>query len=929
MFDGWTRWKDGKQGVNALAAVTRVRCWPGVLVLAVAWCVFHDALHADAVFAYRDALHFYPPIDAFVRDEWQAGRVPLWNPYLNGGQPLAGVGTSGAFYPPNMLAIMCLPAGLSDTVLPVLHIVWAAAGVWRLARVLGCPSVASCSAGLAYAFGGCVLLQIYNPIYAVGAAWLGWACVGGWRLLEAPTPGNVLLLAVSLAMCVLGGDPQTAYHAGLVLGMRWLSVRPLRWRELMLLAAAGVAGGLLSFVQVALTAEFTAESSRAMDVAPHSLWDLPRYVALPAETRGLGRWYDVILGAAPGASRHYADTYAFSLTPLRLLECVWPDAGGMPYARWATLIGLDSRDAWVNSLYAGVVPAAAVIVAVGRRRAGSAALRFWLVILGLALAASLGGTGLIGIVRNAVALAGGRWADIGYRPGDEVGGLYWLLSVAAPGYAAFRYPAKWLTVFALAAACVTGLVVARLDRPAWRRRLARVLVGIGGTTGAGVLILLIAAAAVGSAAVLPAGRQPERSAAVFGAVLGGGIHACLASLVAAWCLTTGQAAGNTPRAGRAVLLCLLSACDLATAGRREVLVGSFADLVASSGYLETLKASRMPELAAASPRMRVVVIEGRLRRADTRDVPRFVRFNAATLRANVPLLHGVEKFAEVGTAMDDDVEAITTARWIDGGFVLPRRVFDLAAIDYFLVPADDAASPAAERFLKGWSAGQLAGRDEGPEPVGPPLPTSAPPISGLSEERPVMIVVRNESSLPRVRIVHDAIHEPPVTKRDWSRWEARLRGIAFPNPTWPDLRRRVVVEDTPAAAGAAAAEPAAAAAPAAVEGTRIVVDEPQRTIVEASLAQPGYLVLADTFHRDWHLVVRSDGGQPRPEPILRANGIHRACRLPAGSHVLEFSYRSATFSRGVWITLIAWAIAVLMVVGAPAVRGLITRRRRP
>ena len=192
-----------------------------------------------------------------------------------------------------------------------------------------------------------------------------------------------------------------------------------------------------------------------------------------------------------------------------------------------------------------------------------------------------------------------------------------------------------------------------------------------------------------------------------------------------------------------------------------------------------------------------------------------------------------------------------------------------------------------------------------------------------------MIVVRNESSLPRVRIVHDAIHEPPVTKRDWSRWEARLRGIAFPNPTWPDLRRRVVVEDTPAAAGAAAAEPAAAAAPAAVEGTRIVVDEPQRTIVEASLAQPGYLVLADTFHRDWHLVVRSDGGPPRPEPILRANGIHRACRLPAGSHVLEFSYRSATFSRGVWITLIAWAIAVLMVVGAPAVRGLITRRRRP
>ena len=68
------------------------RLFPAALV-AVAAVLFFDALRPDAVFAYRDSLHFYPPLYTLVRDEWLAGRVPLWNPLLNGGQPLAGMGT--------------------------------------------------------------------------------------------------------------------------------------------------------------------------------------------------------------------------------------------------------------------------------------------------------------------------------------------------------------------------------------------------------------------------------------------------------------------------------------------------------------------------------------------------------------------------------------------------------------------------------------------------------------------------------------------------------------------------------------------------------------------------------------------------------------------------------------------------------------------
>jgi hypothetical protein len=86
-------------------------------------------------------------------------------------------------------------------------------------------------------------------------------------------------------------------------------------------------------------------------------------------------------------------------------------------------------------------------------------------------------------------------------------------------------------------------------------------------------------------------------------------------------------------------------------------------------------------------------------------------------------------------------------------------------------------------------------------------------------------------------------------------------------------------------------------------------------VIECTLADPGVVVLADTFDPDWRLFVTTAGGPRQEQPILRANQIQRACRLPAGRHVIEYEYRSRTFDRTVWITLGAW-IAVTAVVMA-------------
>ena len=892
-------------------------CFPICLAVVLA-VLFFDALRTDAVFAYRDSLHFYPPLYKLVRDEWLAGRVPLWNPLLNGGQPLAGMGTSGAFYPPQVILSILLPDGLSLTVLAIFHLALAAAGGYLLARCQGCARPAATVAGLAYAFSGSVLFQIYNPIYVAGAAWLAWGVYAGWRLLHGAGIEQFLLLAVALAMAVLSGDPQSAYHTGLVLGLIWLMSPARSITGLAKLGAAAVIAGGLSFVQIALAAEFTADSSRALAVVPQSLWEVPRWV-MRGDSGEHWRWYDQLIGRPPPHSWHYESMYAFSLHLWRIAELFWPQASGPVYYRWPVTLGIDSPGSWMNSLYAGIVPCAAMIVALISPRSRLPTRLPWAVVLGFAFAASLGGLGLVGFGRGAVALASGDTPALGYRSGDEVGGLYWLLTAIAPGYAGFRYPSKWLTVFALASAQLAALVLARLDEPGVRRWLATTCLGLAATMVLVTALLAARAAIVGSADVLPGPPGDPRRAAAFWVVIGGAVQAASVALAAAWLLRGLSAAvtlGASLRLPVTVGLVLLTAADLAIAGRGQVFLEPFGDLVRAGEYLDGLRDERRADLAAVSAAPRMVVWGAPPKFVDHRDPNRFTRWTGVAMRGHVPWLHGWGVFGEPSTALPATLKMLIEPIDVDGRMCVPRRVFDQAAVEYFIVPLDGLTKADLQAQFADWSAGQRQGDYEGAAPVGPPLPRMPLFLPGEEDDAPVALVIRNESALPRVRIVRDVLELEPVTRRTWQPWLDRLRLIAFPSPELPGLAVPVVVER--AGEGMVGREPGATSdegptGPA--DECRIVSDESQRVVIECTLSEPGVIVLADTFDPDWRLFVTTAGGLRQEQPILRANQIQRACRLPAGRHLLEYEYRSQTFDRTVWITLAAWAAgaAVVMV----------------
>jgi hypothetical protein len=146
----------------------------------------------------------------------------------------------------------------------------------------------------------------------------------------------------------------------------------------------------------------------------------------------------------------------------------------------------------------------------------------------------------------------------------------------------------------------------------------------------------------------------------------------------------------------------------------------------------------------------------------------------------------------------------------------------------------------------------------------------------------------------------------------------------FPDPlpgVW--LPRRIVsVASRDAAISALVAHPESAsttayvehAAPEPAAGTvRVVVDRPEDVRVDARLARGGLVVLDDIADPGWSATV--DG---HPAKGVRADGLLRGVTVPAGRHLLRWTYTPAGLHAG----------AALSAFGMLAVLGLVLRPKR-
>jgi hypothetical protein len=156
-----------------------------------------------------------------------------------------------------------------------------------------------------------------------------------------------------------------------------------------------------------------------------------------------------------------------------------------------------------------------------------------------------------------------------------------------------------------------------------------------------------------------------------------------------------------------------------------------------------------------------------------------------------------------------------------------------------------------------------------------------------------IVVYENPAAFPRAFIVHAGTTHPD---RD-----AALAAIEA--ATSSELRTRAFLVDgeapgislpAPLQPGTAEPDPIDAG-----DAADLVVDTPDRVEIGTRSARPGLLVLADTFTSGW--VAELDG---RRVPIVPVDVALRGVALPAGDHVVTFSYRPIETYAGFALSLL-------------------------
>ncbi len=130
--------------------------------------------------------------------------------------------------------------------------------------------------------------------------------------------------------------------------------------------------------------------------------------------------------------------------------------------------------------------------------------------------------------------------------------------------------------------------------------------------------------------------------------------------------------------------------------------------------------------------------------------------------------------------------------------------------------------------------------------------------------------------VPRVYIVSEVIHEPQAAKR------IRLMSSAEFDP----LQQVILNDQLPSVTGRTTGGEA-----------KLVRYSNDRVVINATLGDPGVLVLADSYYPGWKVFVDERQGK-----ILQANHFFRGVELPAGNHRVEFVYDPLSFKLGLVIS---------------------------
>ncbi len=382
-----------------------------ILAAGLAVALIHpQLLFSELIFGRGDAFVYFTPLWALRDSALRAGELPLWTSRLFMGAPLLSDPQLGVFYPPNWLTVG-LPAPYALKIATWLHLAWALAGAYLLARrQVGLTRPAAWIAAACFGFGGYMTSHADQINQLQGMSWLPWAFLALGYAAHRPLRG-IFPLAAVLGLIALTGHTQTLFITGVALGIGALTLSRSDERKASSpeshtsdVTARG-ATPLPSRKPRSFSSRITHHASLLLILAIAAVLALILAAVqfLPAlELTGLSN-------RASGFSGRAA--MAFSWNPILAARGILPSYDGQVFGEYVAYIGVVGL---ALMLWGGA--------ARDKRRWR------WIVLAAVGIFLALGL----------------------YNP------IYWRLA-ELPGFNLFRVPARWLALFALGGAMLAGL----------------------------------------------------------------------------------------------------------------------------------------------------------------------------------------------------------------------------------------------------------------------------------------------------------------------------------------------------------------------------------------------------------------------------------------------------------------------------------------
>jgi len=289
---------------------------------------FAEVLFTDRTFFVRDVSTFHYPLKKLVTEAYARGEWPLWNPYIQMGQPLLANPNCMAVYPGQLL-FQFLPFETAFELHFVIHCMLAGMGAFCLARILGLSLQAALLSAIIYNFSGLTLsaVNLFNILPVV--AFLPWLTTALLWLASRPSVARSCFTALLLGSFFLLLEPLSTLATALFV---FVLVGAFVWRSGL------VSSSWLRLLGMAVMVLLASISIAAIQIVPTL-----ELVQLSGRKGGLG----------------LSEATFWSFHPVQLLQALSPRILG-EYFRLAAPVPwpaqfFDQREPYLLSCYVGGV----------------------------------------------------------------------------------------------------------------------------------------------------------------------------------------------------------------------------------------------------------------------------------------------------------------------------------------------------------------------------------------------------------------------------------------------------------------------------------------------------------------------------------------------------------------------------------------------